>query len=87
METGLGVGLAAIGAGLAIGLAAIGTGLAGAHRISRCGRDSRETGSAWDHYPAGCYPRDHGNSWIRDRCLDSVVGLIDEPACHSRGNT
>jgi V/A-type H+-transporting ATPase subunit K len=28
METGLGVGLAAVGAGLAVGLAAIGTGLA-----------------------------------------------------------
>jgi V/A-type H+-transporting ATPase subunit K len=36
METGLGVGLAAIGAGLAIGLAAIGTGLAQA-RIGSAG--------------------------------------------------
>jgi V/A-type H+/Na+-transporting ATPase subunit K len=36
METGLGVGLAAIGAGLAVGLAAIGTGLAQA-RIGSAG--------------------------------------------------
>jgi V/A-type H+/Na+-transporting ATPase subunit K len=36
MDTGLGVGLAAIGAGLAIGLAAIGTGLAQA-RIGSAG--------------------------------------------------
>jgi V/A-type H+-transporting ATPase subunit K len=36
METGLGVGLAAVGAGLAVGLAAIGTGLAQA-RIGSAG--------------------------------------------------